>query len=283
MKYNRNKNTDRIAIWLSLITMIFLIGISCSNNKVNEPEIPDSVPHLLTVPILHFFALPKTGPETKMLEIWTDRGETDWNLTCDAPWLSFSRSHGTASHRKTTITIKAHTSDLKKGLHSTTIYLLNEIDGSVREIITDVFISDAQAKQPADIKVITVTDEELQNIITFRQVEASFVRLNKGPYYSVKSHPFYPDDLCILVSGNVENHSGRKVSFTVRSVGYDKNGNEIAWSLQVDPYTLAAGVSILNIEPYSTASYELWMGLSGEISQIEIITSGILNNQTKHP
>jgi hypothetical protein len=76
-----------------------------------------------------------------------------------------------------------------------------------------------------------------------------------------------------VVTGRVKNNTKQDILVNLRATGYDKDGNEVSWSLQVDPSHSGMGITTFDLAKDSSADFTLYMGWSEDIVLIRLFAS----------
>ena len=250
-----------------------------------KPENTISPPQLFSEPTsFHFFTGPGENPPDEIIYLYSRFGAVNWTLSVEAPWLTLSRSHGTArglaEQPRTEVTLSIDATGLKKGTYTNTLILTTEQISYRREILVNFYVTDAQPGQSPDIDIMLAPDSELAegseltDEISLDQALVRYEILGSPESRDwPKMYDFNTGDFCLLVTGRVKNNTKQDILVNLRATGYDKDGNEVSWSLQVDSSHSGMGITTFDLTKDSSADFTLYMGWSEDTELIRLFTS----------
>jgi hypothetical protein len=260
-----------------------------------KPENTMSPPQLFSEPTLfHFFTEPGENPPDEIIYLYSRYGTVNWTLSAEVPWLTLSRSHGTArsvaEQKKTEVNLSIDTTGLKKGTYTTTLILTAEQISYRREIFVNLYVTDAQPGQLPDIDVILTPDSELAEgseltdeiSLEWAQVRYEILSSPESRDWP-RTYAFNTGDFCLIVTGKVKNNTKQDILVNLRATGYDKDGNEVSWSLQVDPSHSGMGITTFGLTKDSSADFTLYMGWSEDIELIRLFASSSKETDITRP
>lgn len=270
--HNSSNNSDFVTV---VFPNRYFEGIPEQHDQVSV-----STPQLFVdPPELHFYTRPGENPPDEIIRLYSRFGAVNWTLSSEAPWLTLSRSHGTArslaEQRKIEVALSIDTTDLKKETYTTTLILTAKQISYRREIPADVFITEAKAGNILDIPVNTKLDGLPENI-NLEPNEIRYATLGQAVVSMQGQDDIFYNvgDVCLLVTGKIKNETDQDVSVNLRAEGYDVNGNKTSYSLQVDPYPIAGdGISIIDIFRHSATDFKLHLSFSEDIELIRLFAS----------
>jgi hypothetical protein len=250
-----------------------------------QDQVPVYTPQLFSESSLfHFFTTPGENPPDEIIRLYSRFGAVNWTLSADAPWLTLSRTQGTArsvaEQRKTEVAISIDATGLKKGTYTTALILTAEQISYRREIPINLYVTDAQPGQSLDIDIMLAPDSELAegseltDEISLERVQVRYEILSSPESRDwPRTYAFNTGDFCLIVTGKVKNNTKQDILVNLRATGYDKDGNEVSWSLQVDPSHSGMGITTVDLAKDSSADFTLYMGWSEDIELISVFVS----------
>ena len=200
-----------------------------------EPtETPTESPQLIIEPQgINFFTMPDINPPPEEIKISAISGPLEWYLTSEASWLILSKTHGTATAEEETITVSIDTTGFCIGSYSTVMLLTNANDGSIRDLPVRIFITTAQAGQIPEATFENSFGDELAEGIILEQAAVAFDILSRSGEVVHRFELYNACDLCLVIKGKMRNTSEKDLLVNFFTVGYDEDGNEVSWTLDV--------------------------------------------------
>jgi hypothetical protein len=263
-------------IFTLIVILLLSLAISCSPTESQN----SGQQIVIEPPMVHFFTEPGQNPPAETLELYSPYGPLNWSLSDEAPWLMLSQTHGTADKTSeqpnTSVTISIDTYGLEEGTYRTSLKLSSKKIGYQQDIPVNLYITDVKPGQKADIDINVEPNSELDDMIHFEQLSVSHETLVNPVMTNTDTGILYyhSGDLCLLITGIVRNSSLENMSIGIHAIGYDKNNNEVSWSLATNPFPVSGiGINILNLPEDSVIQFQASMAWSDHINQIKLFVS----------
>jgi hypothetical protein len=236
------------------------------------PEIPSgaSSPQLIIYPHdTNFFTMPDINPPPEEIKISAISGPLEWYLTSEASWLILSKTHGTATAEEETITVSIDTTGFGIGSYSTVMLLTNANDGSIRDLPVRIFITTVQEGQIPEATFENNFGDELAEGIILEQAAVAFDILSRSGEVVHRFELYNAGDLCLVIKGKMRNTSEKDLLVNFFAVGYDEDGNEVSWTLDVEPGPIS-GIANIDVPSQSVVDFTLHLSWAENVKVIKI-------------
>jgi hypothetical protein len=264
-KHNQSQNQDEITV---IFPTDYFIGLPLPAFTPGTPS-----PQLIREPpAINFFTKPGVNPPSKELKISAISGPLDWSLVADTPWLTISSTRGTASTEKEIVTVSVDASGLTAGLYSTTITFRQEGTAWFQDIPARLFVTSAQAGTLLNIPVVSDTGSAFEKGIHLEQANVSTAILEGAGQNGWSGGYFSAGDLCFLIRGAMRNDTDQDWLMHYYAYGYDADGNEISWTLDVDPGPLS-GIVNMDIPASAASDFTLHLSWAENVTLIKIFAN----------
>jgi hypothetical protein len=231
------------------------------------PDVSPSPQLIISPPCMNFYTVPGGSPGSEVFLISAISGPLDWSLTKDATWLAISKKQGRATNEDEIITISVDTSGLGLGTYHTDIFLINESAGSIRKIPVNLFVTFVVSGEIPDIQILKEPSVfPLEGLILehFSVAIDTMVKSGENPGHG---YWYNTGDLCLVVRGKMRNTTEKDLTVGFRGVGYDENGNEVAWTLDA---SYLAGVANIDVPHQSTVDFKLTISWAENVKLIKV-------------
>jgi hypothetical protein len=262
---NESVNPDEITV---VFPNAYFIGMP---DLPHTPGIPS--PQLIREPPgFNFFTQPGVNPPAEELRISAISGPLDWSLTNDTSWLTISLTNGTASAEKETVTVSANTTGMAAGDYNATITFKREETDWSQDIPVRLFITSAQAGTVLDIPIVADTGSAFVKGIQLGPATVVTNILERAGQNGWRGGYFNAGDPCLLVSGVMQNNTDGDWLVHYYAYGYDAEGNEVSWTLDVDPGPLS-GIVNMDISARTSEDFTLHLSWAENINLIKIFAN----------
>ena len=223
-------------------------------------------------PGINFFTKPGVNPPSEELKISAISGPLDWSLAADAPWLTISSTGGTASTEKEIVTVSADAAGLTAGLHNATITFRQAGTDWFQDIPVRLFVTTAEAGTVLDIPVVADSQSAFAKGIHLERAIVSANSLERAGQNGWSGGYFSAGDLCFLIGGVMKNDTDQDWLVHYYAYGYDADGNEISWTLDVDPGPLS-GIVNMDIPASTVKDFTLHLSWAENVTPIKIFAN----------
>jgi hypothetical protein len=147
--------------------------------------------------------------------------------------------------------------------------LTNANDGSIRDLPVRIFITTVQEGQIPEATFENNFGDELAEGIILEQAAVAFDILSRSGEVVHRFELYNAGDLCLVIKGKMRNTSEKDLLVNFFAVGYDEDGNEVSWTLDVEPGPIS-GIANIDVPSQSVVDFTLHLSWAENVKVIKI-------------